>query len=73
MRRGRALAEEELLHLLHDDFLVLLTRGVQTVFVEQHLAEFHPLVPRLLRDVFVDSLAKFAIKRGLRKPRKLLF
>src|SRR5208282_5890796 len=44
----RSLTEEKLLHLLHDDFLILLARRVQAIFIEQHLAVFHPLAPSLL-------------------------
>jgi len=72
-RRSCSLAEEERFHLLDDYFLILLAGGVQPIFVQQHFAEFHPLVPCLLRDVLVDPLAKFAVERRFGKTRKLLF
>src|SRR5208282_6401565 len=68
-----SLTEEKLLHLLHDDFLILLARRVQAIFVQQHLAVFHPLAPRLLRDVLVDLLSQVAVERRLGKPGQFLF
>ena len=64
-RGGRAFPEEELFHLADNDFLILLPCRVQAVLVQQHLAEFHPLIPSLLRDVLVDPFTEFAIKGGL--------
>src|SRR5271154_7056541 len=67
---GRArgsLAEEKLLHLLYDDFLVLLARRVQAIFVQQHLAVFHPLAPCLLRHIFVNLFSQFAVEWRLGK------
>jgi hypothetical protein len=46
--RGCAFAEEELLHLFYDHFLILLARRIQTIFIEQHLAILGPLAPGLL-------------------------
>jgi len=70
---GRTFAEEKLLHLLHDNFLILLARGVQTIFVEQHFAMLHPLSPSLLRDVVVYFLAQFAIEGRLGKSGQITF
>src|SRR5450756_1919936 len=67
-----SLTEEKLLHLLHDDFLILLARRVQAIFVQQHLAVFHPLAPRLLRDLFVDLFSQVTVERRLGEPRQLL-
>src|ERR1035441_9068325 len=69
----RPFAEEKLLHLLHDDFLVLLARGVQAIFVEQHLAVLHPLAPRLLRDIFVDFFSQVAVEWRLGESGQFLF
>src|SRR5450759_2158922 len=66
-----SLAEEKLLHLLYDDFLILLARRVQAVFVQQHFAVFHPLAPRLLRDLLVDLFSQVAVARRLGEPRQL--
>jgi hypothetical protein len=71
--RGRALAEEELFHLLHDDFLILLARGVQAIFVEQHLAVFRPLIPGFLRDLVVDSLSQVGAEGRLGERGQFLF
>src|SRR3981189_1841820 len=68
-----SLTEEKLLHLLHDVFLILLARRVQAIFVQQHLAIFHPLAPRLLRDLFVDLFSQVAVERRLWEPRQFLF
>src|ERR1700682_1183255 len=70
---GRAFSEEELLHLLHDNLLILLARWVQAILVQQHLAVLHPLAPSLLRDIFVNLLAQFAVERSLRKPGQFTF
>src|SRR5271157_5001534 len=69
----RSLTEEKLLHLLHDDFLVLLARRIQAIFVEQHFAVFHPLSPSLLRDLLVDLFSQVAVERRLGEPRQFLF
>ncbi len=68
-----SLTEEKLLHLLHDDFLILLARRIQAIFVEQHLAVFHPLAPRLLRDAVVNLFSQVAVERRLGKSRQFLF
>jgi len=64
-RRGHAFAEKVLLHLLDDDFLILAAGGVETIFIEQHLAELRPPVPCLLRDIVIDFLAQFAVEGRL--------
>src|ERR1700681_3712551 len=70
---GRAFSEEKLLHLLHDDLLILLARRIQAILIQQHLAMLHPLAPSLLRDVFVNLLAQFAVEWRFRKPRQFTF
>src|SRR6266851_1508400 len=72
-RRGCALAEKVLFHLLDDRGLVLTAGGVKPVLVQQHLAEFRPSLPGLEGDVVVDLLAQFRIERRLIQPRKLFF
>src|SRR5579864_4852830 len=71
-RRRGAFSEEILLHLADDDFLIFAARGVHAVFVEQHLAEFSPLVPGLLRDVVINLVAEVGVKRGLVQAGKFL-
>src|ERR1700721_17726 len=68
-----SLAKEKLLHLLDDDFLILLTGWVQAIFVEQHLAVLHPLTPRLLRDVIVNLLSEIAVEGRLGEAGQFLF
>src|SRR5262245_52113098 len=53
-RRGGAFAEKVLFHLADNYFLVFAAGGIQAVFVQEHFAEFGPLIPGLLRDVVVD-------------------
>src|SRR5437870_3619650 len=65
-------SKEILLHLLDDDFLIFAPRRIQPVLIQQHLAEFCPRVPRLLRDVLVDFLAQLSIKRRLVQSREFL-
>lgn len=60
--RAHALAEEILLHLFHDGFLIFTTGRIEAVFVEEHFAEIHPLIPGLLRDVVVNLLAEFRVE-----------
>src|ERR1700757_1708447 len=55
LSRGRgAFAKKILLHLLPNDFLVSAPGRIEPVCVQQHLAELHPRVPCLLRDVLVN-------------------
>src|SRR6266404_3457470 len=71
-RRSCTFSEEILLHLLHDHFLIFSPSGVQPVFIEQHLAEFGPLLPRFLRNILIDLHAKRRIKRRLVQSWKFL-
>src|SRR2546427_4435950 len=64
--------KEILLHLVNDHFLVFAPRRIQPILIQQHLAEFCPRVPRLLRDVLVDFLAQLSIKRRLVQSREFL-
>ena len=59
-RQRRALAEEEILHLLGDDLLGLFLPGHQAVLVENHLHPLFPELPRFGGDVLVDALAQLA-------------
>src|SRR5882757_6419573 len=72
-RWSGTLSEEELLHLLHDHFLILLARRVQPILVEKHLAILRPLSPGLLRDLVIDFLTQFGIEWRLRQSGQLLF
>src|SRR4029077_16385992 len=65
-------AEKELLHLLHDPFLVLTAGGVQAVFVQDHLAKIAPLPPGFLRHVLIDFLAQLGVKGRLIQSRQFL-
>ena len=61
-----------MLHLADDDFLVLATRGIETIFVEEHFAELGPLVPGLLRDVVINLAAEIGVKGRLVEAGKFL-
>jgi len=65
--RSNAFSKEILLHLFDDGFLILAAGGIQPIFIQQHFAEIHPLIPCLLRDVVVDLLAQFRIEWWLVK------
>src|SRR2546425_10204465 len=69
--RRYSFSKEILVHLFNDYFLILAPRGIQPVLVQQHLAEFGPRAPRLLRDVLVDFFAQLRIKRRLVQSRKV--
>src|SRR5271169_2164126 len=70
-RQGRALAEEELLQVLHQDFLILRAGGIQPVLVEHHLAVLAPHLPGFLRDVLVDAAAELGVERRFVEARHL--
>jgi len=70
--RSGALAEEEFFHVLDDDLLILAAGGVEAVLVEEHLAEFGPLIPGLLGDVVVDFLAERVVEGRLGESGELL-
>jgi hypothetical protein len=63
--KRRSGAEEELLHLLHQELLRLRRPRLQAIFVQQHLLPLHPLAPRCLGDVLVNLLAELGIEGGL--------
>src|SRR5215469_4195511 len=67
-----AVAEEKLLHVLDNDFLVFFAGRVEAVFVQNHLAELGPLLPGSGRNVVVDLLAKFGVEGRLVEAGKLL-
>src|SRR5579871_901229 len=68
LRQLGALAEEKLLQLLFHDLLRLRVEGIQAVLVHQHLGIFDPHLPRLGRDVLIDSLADLAFPRHALEP-----
>jgi hypothetical protein len=55
-----AFAEEVLLHLFGKIFPGIRIDQAQTVFVDQHRLDFHPLLPCLLGHIFEDALAEFS-------------
>src|SRR6188768_2265786 len=59
----RALAEEELFHLLHQQLLRLRVGQVQAVVIDHQRGLLRPHIPGLLRDFVVDSLAEPTRKR----------
>src|SRR5215469_3082594 len=67
-----AVAEEELFHVLHDDFLILLAGGVEAIFVEDHLAELGPLLPGSGRNIVVDLLSELGVEGRLVETGELL-
>src|SRR6266550_7202873 len=71
--RDRSVAEEELLHVADNDFLVFAAGRVEAVLVKYHLAEFRPLVPGFLRHAVIDLLAEFGVKGRLVEAGQLLF
>ena len=72
LRSLAAGAEEVLLHLLHDEVLVLLFPRLQTILIEQHLHVVLPVGPGLLADVFIDALPQRAVKRSFVKTFGLM-
>src|SRR5215213_167195 len=65
-RQRRALAEEEVFHVLRDELLRFLLPRHQAVLVEDHLHSLLPHLPGVERDVLVDSLPQ------LTRPRRVL-
>jgi hypothetical protein len=64
-RRGSAFAKKVLLHLADDHFLVFSASRIETIFIEEHFAEFGPLVPGLLGDIVVNLAPEIRIKGRL--------
>src|SRR6266446_2873075 len=69
--RGCAFAEEELLQLLGNYFLIFAARRIQAILIEKHLAVLHPHCPGLLRDVVIHFAAELVVKRRLAQTRQL--
>src|SRR6476660_5080147 len=67
----RALAEEELFHLLHQQLLRLRVGQVEAIVIDHQRGLLRPHVPGLLRDFVVDSLAEPAGKRQRIQPWQL--
>src|SRR5215510_10418948 len=65
------LAEQEILHVLHDDFLRFSVRRIEAVLVENHLAVLAPLSPRLFGDTLVNTLTQRAIEGWFIEPRQV--
>ena len=59
-RQGGALAEEEFFHLTRDQFLRFFLPRHQSIFVEDHLLTIFPKLPRLRRNVVVDTFTELA-------------
>ena len=70
-KRG-ILAEEELFHVLRDEFLRLLLKRHQAVLVQDHLHAIFPLSPRVNRHALEDALAQFTRPRWGVEPGQLL-
>src|SRR3977135_3269793 len=68
LRQRSTLAKEKLIHLLHEKLLRLPRPRLQTILVQQHLLPFHPLTPRLLRNILVNLLPKLRIERRFIQP-----
>src|SRR5262245_63365254 len=62
-RQGRTLSEEEILHMFRDELLRLFLPRHQAILVENHLHPLFPQLPRVERDVFVDSLPQLSRPR----------
>src|SRR5688572_6360407 len=60
LRLGRAAAEEELLHLLDQEFARLRVDRRQAILVEQHRLVLQPALPGFLGNVLVDTLPELA-------------
>ena len=63
-RQLGAFAEEVFFHLLEQEFLRFGLAQVEAVLVHDHLHVFHPALPRLFRNVFVDALAQRVAVEG---------
>src|SRR5215203_6674003 len=62
-RQRRALAEEEVFHVLRDELLRFLLPRHQAVLIEDHLHPLLPHLPGLEGDVLVDSLPQLTWPR----------
>src|SRR5215470_9580755 len=71
-RRRRSFTKEVLLHLLHDNFLIFPACRIQAIFIEQHLAELDPRVPRLLGNAVINFLTQIVVERRLFESGKIL-
>src|ERR1700722_1351014 len=63
--QSSSFAEEELLHLLHQELLRLRGPRLQAVLVKQHLLPLDPLAPCRLGNVFEDLLTELRIEGRL--------
>jgi|SRR5690349_5694707 hypothetical protein len=59
-RQGGALAEEEFFHLTRDQFLRFFLPWHQSIFIEDHLLTLFPQLPRLRRNIVVNTLTEFS-------------
>src|ERR1700693_5847977 len=62
-RQRSTFTKEKLVHLLHQKLLRLPRPRLQAILIQQHLLPFHPLAPRLLRNILVNLLPKVRIER----------
>src|SRR6266851_2059318 len=62
--QGAAFAEEEVVHLLHEELLGFAGPGLEAVFIQKHLLALYPLAPGLFADVFEDLLAEIGVEGG---------
>ena len=72
-RQPRALAEEKLLHLFHQELLRRWCPRLQPVLIQQHLLPVYPLAPRLLGHVLENLLAELRVEGRLFQALHLLF
>src|SRR5882757_11093044 len=68
LRQRSTFTKEKLVHLLHQKLLRLSRPRLQTILVQQHLLPFHPLAPRLLRNILINLLPKVRIERRFVQP-----
>src|SRR5260370_38038763 len=61
--KGGALAEEEILHVLGQDLLVVPIGGVYSVLVQDHLSMFAPHLSSFLREFFINPFAHVLLER----------
>ncbi|CCF82946.1 hypothetical protein NITHO_1700004 [Nitrolancea hollandica Lb] len=67
---ARALAEEELFHLIPEHLPDSRIAGIQRVVVHEHREMLFPAIPGQLGDLVVDSIAELTGERRLGKSRK---
>src|SRR5260370_39850728 len=71
-RQFRAFAEKKLFHLLSHDLLRIGVERIQAVFVHNHFGVFEPQLPRVPRNVFVDTFPQVPLPRDALQARQFL-